>query len=328
MTVDAQVLLSLPEPDASAAAVVRNRAERVLRPSGALAQLDEAAVWLAGWQRTTNPGVRRPCAVAFAADHGVAANAVSAYPAHVTAAMLDALRAGTATLCALARAEQVALTVVDVGVGRPTGDITIEDALDRRRFDEAWSAGESAVAGLDADVVVFGEMGIGNTTAASAVVAALFGGDVAGWVGRGTGVDDSGLARKIAAVETAAGRARGLAPLEVLRVCGGAELVALAAGILTARCRSLPVVLDGFVVTAAAAVLHAVNPAALDHTIAGHRSPEPGHTRLLEQLGKRPLLDLGLRLGEGSGALLALPLVRLAAAAVVDVATFEEAGLA
>lgn len=321
-------LKGAPAPDEESAAAVRARAERVLRPSGAFARLDDIAIWLASWQRTARPGVHRPAALAFAADHGVAARAVSAYPQQVTRAMLAALRSGTATLSALARAEGVALDVVDVGVDRPTGDITIEDALDQLRFDESWAAGEAAVANIDADIVVFGEMGIGNTTAASAVAAALFGGEVARWVGRGTGVDDDGLARKLAAVNSAVDRGRGHPPLEVLRMCGGAELVALAAAIFTARCRSLPVVLDGFVVTAAAATLHAVEPTTLDHAISGHRSPEPGHMLLLEKIGKQPLLDLGLRLGEGSGALLALPLVRLAATAVVDVATFEEVGLA
>ena len=318
----------LPPPDVAAGEAVRARALRVLRPTNAFERLDELAAWLAAWQRTTSPAIRRPAAVIFVADHGVAANGVSAYPQQVTAAMLDALRTGTATIAALARAEGVALATVDVGVGRPSGDITVEDALDAARFQDTWAAGENAVAALDADIVVPGEMGIGNTTAASAVAAALDGGDIDEWVGRGTGVDDAGLARKRAAVAAAVRRSIGLSPLEILRVCGGAELVALAGAITQARRRSLPVILDGFVVTAAAAALHAVDSRALEHTVAGHRSPEPGHTRLLERLGKHPLLDLGLRLGEGSGALLALPVVRLAATAVTDVATFEEAGLA
>lgn len=322
------LLATAPAPDAESAAGVRARVEQVLRPSGAFARLDDIAVWLAGWQRTTRPGMNRPHVIAFAADHGVAAREVSAYPQQVTAAMLAALRDGTATLSALARTEHVAIDVVDVGVGRPTGDITIEDALDQARFAEAWAAGEAAVATIDADIVMFGEMGIGNTTAASAVAAALFGGDISDWLGRGTGIDDDGLLRKRAAVNSAVKRGRGRSPLEVLRVCGGAEIAALAGAIFTARCRSIPVILDGFVVTTAAAALHVMSPTALDHTIAGHRSPEPGHTLLLERLGKQPLLDLGLRLGEGSGALLALPLVRLAATAVVDVATFHEVGLA
>ncbi len=173
-------------------------------------------------------------------------------------------------------------------------------------------------------------MGIGNTTVAAAVCATLFGGDASIWTGRGTGVDDDGLSRKVTAVEAATTRARGLglAPLEVLCEVGGAELVAIAAAVVEARRRSIPVVLDGFVVGAAVASLHAARPGALDHCVAGHRSAEPGHGLLLERLELDPLVDLELRLGEASGALVAVPIVRLAAAAVTDVATFGEWGLA
>lgn len=200
-------------------------------------------------------------------------------------------------------------------------------ALDRARFDECWQAGTAAVRRIDADLLVLGEMGIANTTAAAAMSAALYGGPPDGWIGRGTGVDDGGLARKRDAVTAAVERTAGMAPLEVLRHCGGAELVALTAATVEARRRSLPVVLDGYVVTAAVAPLEMTRAGALEHCLAGHRSPEPGHGRLLERLAKVPLVDLGLRLGEASGALLAVPLIRMAAAAVVDVATFEEWGI-
>ena len=171
-------------------------------------------------------------------------------------------------------------------------------------------------------------MGIGNTTPAAAVVASLYGGPAEQWTGRGTGIDDEAWARKVAVVDEARAHVPSDArPMEILRHAGGSELVAIAGAIVEARVRSLPVVFDGFVVTAAAAPLEALVPGALDHCIAGHRSPEPGHALLLEKLAKEPLLDLGLRLGEASGALAAVPLIRLAATAVVDVATFEEWGL-
>jgi nicotinate-nucleotide--dimethylbenzimidazole phosphoribosyltransferase len=171
-------------------------------------------------------------------------------------------------------------------------------------------------------------MGIGNTTAAAAICASTFGGPVGGWVGRGTGIEDETLARKIGVVERAVDRIRpGTDPIEVLRQVGGAELAAIAGGIVEARRRSIPVLLDGFVVSAAASVLEVARPGALDHCLASHRSDETGHGRLLERLGKLPLLELRLRLGEGSGALAALPLVRLAAAGVTEVATFAERGL-
>jgi nicotinate-nucleotide--dimethylbenzimidazole phosphoribosyltransferase len=172
-------------------------------------------------------------------------------------------------------------------------------------------------------------MGIGNTTPAAAVACALFGGPPSQWVGRGTGVDGDGLARKTAVVERALARAAAVTePLEVLRELGGTELVAIAGACAAARARSLPVLLDGYVVTAAVAPLEVAASGALAHCLAGHRSPEPGHRLLLERLGLDPLLDLGLRLGEASGALLAVPLVQMAAAAVTDVATFEEWGIA
>ena len=319
---------AMPPPDEAAVAAVRARAAHVLRPAGALARLDEVAVWLAGWQRTSRPLVEAPGAVVFVADHGVAAEGVSAYPAEVTEAMLRALRAGVATASAMARSLGATLQVVDVGVGRPTGNLAREPALSRTRFGECFQAGRRAVAGLETDLLVLGEMGIANTTAASAVCAALFGGPADEWVGLGTGIDDSTFARKVAVVEAARRRIEEASqPLEVLRQVGGAELVAVAGAALEARLRSIPVVLDGFVVTAAVAALEVARPGALEHCLAGHCSGEPGHRLLLEKLGKAPLLDLGLRLGEGSGALAAVPLVKLAATCVTDVATFEEWGL-
>ena len=324
----AGLLASAPGPDVRARDAVAERARNVLRPTGALARLDEVAAWLASWQRTEEPRVERPGVAVFAADHGVAARGVSAYPPAVTEAMLGALREGVATAAAMARAVGAELRVVDAGVGRPTGDITREPALTPERFDESFAAGRAAVETLACDLLVLGEMGIANTTPAAAVAAALFGGPAEQWTGRGTGIDEETWCHKVAVVDAARTQVPAAAgPIENLRRCGGAELVAIAGAVVEARVRSIPIVLDGFVVTSAAAALEVLWPGALDHCIAGHRSPEPGHTLLLEKLAKEPLLDLELRLGEGSGALAAVPLVRLAAAAVVDVATFEEWGL-
>src|SRR5829696_2174935 len=324
----AHLLGQAPGPDQEAAAAVAARAGQVLRPAGALARLDELAAWLAAWQGSRRPAVRRPAAVVFAADHGVAATGVSAYPPEVTAAMLKALREGAATACVLARQVGATLDVVDVGVGEPSGDLALQPALDPARFRACLQAGRDAVAGLDADLLVLGEMGIGNTTAAAAVTAILLDRPAEAATGRGTGVDDAGLARKLAVVSAARRRVgTGTAPLEVLRQAGGAELAALAGAALEARLRRLPLVLDGFVVTAAVAPLEVLHPGALANAVAGHRSAEPGHQALLERLGKQPLLDLGMRLGEASGALATVPLLRLAAAAVTEVATFDEWGL-
>ena len=318
---------SFPGPDESARAAVACRARDVLRPLGALSRFDDVAIWLAGWQGTQRPHVSNPALVVFAADHGVASRGVSAYPQSVTAAMLEALRSGVATACVMAADVGASVSIVDVGVSRPTGDLLIEAAMNQHRFDEAFDCGRVAVRSLDADILVLGEMGIGNTTAASALCLALFGMTAPDWTGRGTGVDDATYERKVEVVARARDRVEGAQPLEALRELGGAEMVALAGAATEARLRSIPVVLDGFVVTAALAALELVHPGALDHCIAGHRSPEPGHALLLDKLGRQPLIDLGLRLGEGSGALAALPLIRIAATAVVDVATFSEWGL-
>lgn len=322
------VLRVLPDADAASGESVRRRAATILRPLGALARLDETAAWLASWQRTTRPSVSAPALVVFVGDHGVVSEGVSAYPAEVTTAMLRALRENVATANVLAADVGASVRVVDCGVGVPTGNIAVEPAMDAGRFESSLELGRSAVRDLDADLLVLGEMGIGNTTAAAAVAASLFGLTADDWTGRGTGVDDGTLSRKIEVVRRARDRAAPCDPTEVLRQLGGTEMVALAGAVVEARIRSLPVVLDGFVVTASAAPLEAARQGALDHCIAGHRSPEPGHQLLLEKLGKEPLLDLGLRLGEGSGALAAVPLIRMAAAAVVAVATFEEWGLA
>lgn len=322
------LLAGLPDVDVAAADAVRGRAAQVLRPPGSLRRLDEIAVHIAGWHADPTPSVDRPAVLVFAGDHGVAVAGVSAYPADVTAAMLAAVRAGRATINALARAAGATLEVFDVGVGDPTGDIRFEPALPTGRFAEVIHVATTAVddaAAAGADLLVLGELGIGNTTASAAIPAALLGGPVEQWVGRGTGVDDDGLARKRTAVRQATERVAGLAdPVEVLRELGGSEHVAMAAACARARHHRIPVVLDGYVATSAVLPLDVARPGALAHCLVGHLSAEPGHRRLLDRLGVEPLLDLGLRLGEGSGALAAVPLVRMACAAVVEVPTFDE----
>src|ERR671919_102731 len=295
------MLDDLSAPDEEAAGAVLARAARTLRPAGALRKLDEVAGWLAEWQRTTRPAASNAVAAVFVADHGVSVEAVSAYPPAVTASMLAALRAGVATASVLARGVGVRLIVEDIGVGRPTGNLRREPALDETRFERSVGSGSELVRAERSDLLVLGEMGIGN--------------------------DDDAFDRKVSVVVGAAERVEGQPPLEILRQVGGAEFAAVAGAIAEARRRRIPVVLDGFVVTAAAAALEVAQPGALRHCLAGHCSGEPGHRLLLEKLGLEPLLDLGLRLGEARGALLAVPLIRLAAAAVTEVSTFEEWGL-
>ncbi|NQV07171.1 nicotinate-nucleotide--dimethylbenzimidazole phosphoribosyltransferase [bacterium] len=324
----AALVAGAPSIDAEAKAAVAARASVTLRPVGALARTDEVAAWLAGWQRTSAPGVSNPAIVLAAGDHGVVARGVSAYPQGVTRAMVHAIEAGVATSSVLARHVGAEVVLIDAGVGVPTGDIVTEPALSRADFVARLEQGRAAVAALDCDLLAIGEMGIGNTTSAAAVVAAVVGGDPKEWVGPGTGVQGPALESKRAIVAEAVDRVGDVDPMEALRQLGGGELVVLAGAVIEARLRSIPVVMDGFIATAAVVALEAAAPGALDHCLASHVSAEPGHRHLLDWLGKTPLLSLAMRLGEGSGALMAIPLIRLAAASVIEVATFEEWGLA
>jgi nicotinate-nucleotide--dimethylbenzimidazole phosphoribosyltransferase len=329
MSSDLLGLATVAQPDDASAKAVAGRAEHVLRPRGALRRLDELAAWLAAWQRTDRPVVANPLVLIFGGDHGVAAEGVSAYPASVTAAMMDAIQMGTATAAVMAEEVGAPISFVDVGVGKPTGNIRRKPAMDEPGFQRALEAGRKAVAGADeVDLLALGEIGIGNTTPAAAICLALLGGEARDWVGPGTGLDASGVAHKAQVVAQAAERVSGAEPLEVLRELGGWELAAVAGAVIEARQRSIPVLLDGFVVTAAVLPLEISHPGYLDHCWPAHVSPEPGHRRLVERLGRSPILDLEMRLGEGSGAIAAVPLVSLAARSVVAVATFEEAGLA
>jgi nicotinate-nucleotide--dimethylbenzimidazole phosphoribosyltransferase len=317
---------NLPSCDGVARAAIHERAAQILRPSGALAWLDDIAEWVGGWQRTDRPRIERPVGLIFAADHGVAAaTKVSAYPTGVTEAMFAAYQEGRSTISAFARLAGATVTAIDVGIGRPTGDIRYEPALSPERFDDIVATAFDAVDELDGDLLVLGEMGIGNTTPSAAIAAALAGGETAAWVGRGTGIDDESLARKRQAVQESVRRIAGITdPIEILREVGGAELAAITAATVAARHRSIPVVLDGYVVTSAVLPLNEIEPSILDHCTVGHCSAEPGHRKLLERLGKAPLLDLDMRLGEGSGAMAAVPLIAMACAGITDVPTFEE----
>jgi nicotinate-nucleotide--dimethylbenzimidazole phosphoribosyltransferase len=254
-----------------------------------------------------------------------AATKVSAYPTGITEALFGAFQQGRSTISAFAQIAGATVEAIDVGIGQPTGDIRYEPALTPERFDEIVRIATDEVDRLDCDLLVLGEIGIGNTTPSAAIAAALAGGETAAWVGRGTGVDDEGLARKRAAVQESVRRIAGITdPLEILREVGGSEIVAIAAATVAARHRSIPVVLDGYVVTSAVLPLVMINSTALDHCTVGHCSTEPGHRKLLERLDKRPLLDLDMRLGEGSGAMASVPLIAMACAGVTKVPTYDE----
>lgn len=322
------LLRQLPGPDSDAENAARSREARLVKPTGALARLEDIAAWLAAWQGRTPPAVRRPMVAVFAGNHGVAARGVSAYPADVTAQMVATFQSGGAAINQICAANNLGLKVLDLALDQPTGDITREAAMSERDCAATIAFGMEAVAG-GIDLLCVGEMGIGNTTIAAAISAAIVGGPVEDWVGRGTGVDDAGLARKQDAVREALALHAGALddPLEVLRRLGGREVAAICGAILAARFERVPVILDGYSTGAAAAVLHAMDPGSIAHCLAGHVSAEPGHRMLLEHLGLEPMLDLGLRLGEGSGAALAAGIVKVAAETHAAMATFGEAGV-
>jgi nicotinate-nucleotide--dimethylbenzimidazole phosphoribosyltransferase len=318
----------LPSGSDAAAMAVARRQDTLTKPQGSLGRLEAIAAWLARWQGRDMPKLDRVKVVVFAGNHGVTAQGVSAYPSEVTVQMVANFAAGGAAINQLARVAGAELVVTPLDLDRPTGDFTETVAMDEQAFLAAVSAGYDAVS-EDVDLVCFGEMGIGNTTPAAAISAALFGGGAEKWAGRGTGVDDSGLKRKIAAIEAGLKRHASLLddPLAVAAALGGRELAAIMGGTLAARRRGVPVLLDGFVCTAAAAPLARLSATGLAHTLAGHVSAESGHRRLLAALDLPPLLDLGMRLGEGSGACLAVGIVRAALECHARMASFAEAGV-
>lgn len=319
---------AMPGPDEAAAGRARAHDALLTKPAGALGRLESLAQWAAGWQGRHPPRAERIQILVFAGNHGVAARGVSAYPADVTAQMVANFEAGGAAINQLCNVLGAELTVVPLHLETPTEDMIRAPALDEAACVAALEAGMAAV-DRGADLLCLGEMGIGNTTAAAALAAALFGGDGASWVGPGTGVDEEGIARKAAVVDATLARhpqAR-RDPLAALACVGGRELAALSGAVVQARHCRVPVLLDGFACTAAAAVVARLRDGGLDHAQAAHRSAEPGHRRLLEALSLTPLLDLDMRLGEASGAALAAALVRMAVAAHNGMASFSDAGV-
>jgi nicotinate-nucleotide--dimethylbenzimidazole phosphoribosyltransferase len=318
----------LPDGDAHAADSAARRQQILTKPRGSLGRLEDLAIWLARWQGRELPRLDNVTVAVFAGNHGVAARGVSAYPADVTAQMVQNFTSGGAAINQIARTAGAELTVIPIELDRPTRDFTIFAAMDEDELLHAVDIGYRSVP-EQCDLLAVGEMGIANTTTAAMLCAALLGGGAARWVGRGTGVDDAGLSRKRAAIEAALEFHRGTSgdPLKVAAAMGGRELAAIAGAVLAARRRRIPVLLDGFVATAAILPLARIDTKILDHCRAGHVSAEASHRALLEELRLDPLLDLGMRLGEASGAGVAILLLRAALACHNGMATFAEAGV-
>ncbi|MDE2445098.1 MAG: nicotinate-nucleotide--dimethylbenzimidazole phosphoribosyltransferase [Alphaproteobacteria bacterium] len=323
------LIKTMPMADLESAVKAKEHEAQLTKPPGALGKLEGLSEWAATWQGHYPPRTTRTIVAVFAGNHGVVNQGVAAYPQAVTAQMVANFQHGGAAVNQICKTFDLGLKVFELALDQPTGDITQEPALSEKDCAATFAYGMEAIAG-GCDLLCIGEMGIGNTTIAAALAHGLFGGTAEEWVGPGTGVDNDGLKRKADALRRAVAlhRIHLNDPLEVLRRLGGRELAAMAGAILAARMERVPVLIDGYVATAAAAVLYKMDNSALDHCVAAHCSAEPAHRKLLDKIGKQPLLDLGMRLGEGSGAAMAAGIVKAAINCHNDMATFASAGVA
>lgn len=312
--------------DEAAAAEARARQDQLTKPPGSLGRLEELAVFMAGWQGRAQPQIVTAQALVFAGNHGIVARGITPFPAEVTAAMVANFAAGGAAINQLCRAAGADLSVIPLELERPTADFTEGLAMSMAEVETAMAAGAGAV-DPQADVVILGEMGIGNSAVSAALAASIFGGAAEDWTGPGTGAAGAVMARKISTVAAGLARHRPANARETLAAFGGREHAAICGAVLRARELGLPVILDGFICTAAAAVLTLDDPQALTHCLIGHESAEPGHRRLIAALKMRPVLALDMRLGEGSGAAVALMVLRAALECHNGMATFAEAGI-
>lgn len=321
-----QLLAAAPGVDQQAMGEAEARNGQLTKPPGALGRLEDMAIWYAGWRGNPRPSIEAPQVIIFAGNHGVTAQGVSAFPAEVTAQMVLNFQHGGAAINQLSKMAGADLDVIALDLDTPTADFTQGPAMSEAEVVAALQAGWNAVKD-GADLLVVGEMGIGNTTSAAAIAHALYAGEAEEWVGRGTGVGEAGLAIKARVVREGVAVNNTPKGLEALRCLGGRELAGMVGAMARARVLRIPVILDGFIATAAAAALGEEVDDALDHVIAGHVSAESAHPALLAQLGKEPLLSLNMRLGEGSGAAVAINILKAAVACHSGMATFAEAGV-
>jgi nicotinate-nucleotide--dimethylbenzimidazole phosphoribosyltransferase len=315
-----------PGVDQSALGEAEARNGQLTKPPGALGRLEDMAIWYAGWRGNPRPCIDAPQVIVFAGNHGVTAQGVSAFPAEVTEQMVLNFQHGGAAINQLSKLAGADLDVIALDLDSPTADFTRGPAMSEAEVVAALQAGWNAVKDTT-DLLVVGEMGIGNTTSAAAIAHALYAGEAEEWVGRGTGVDEAGLATKARVVREGVAANNSPKGLEALRCLGGRELAGMVGAMARARVLRIPVILDGFIATAAAATLGEEVDDALDHVIAGHQSAESAHPALLAQLGKEPILYLNMRLGEGSGAAVAINILKAAVSTHSGMATFAEAGV-
>ncbi|MBL4693196.1 MAG: nicotinate-nucleotide--dimethylbenzimidazole phosphoribosyltransferase [Magnetovibrio sp.] len=323
-----QILGDLPGPDRKAGKAAGEREPQLTKPRNSLGRLEKLAAWTAIWQGRYPPRMMKPNAHIFAGNHGVVQQGVSAYPQDVTKQMVKNFERGGAAINQLCDTFGVGLCVESMDLDNPTQDFTLAPAMSDEECADAIQFGMSVI-DSGSDIACLGEMGIGNTTSASAICLALFGGRSVVWTGPGTGIDQTGINHKAEIISRAVGLHKSIMHdgLDVLRCVGGRELAAIVGAVIGARLQQVPVMLDGFVSTAAAAPLAAMSKHLLDHCKVGHVSHEPGHKLLLEKLGKVPLLDQNMCLGEATGAVLSVGILKAAVACHNNMATFAEAGV-
>ncbi len=317
---------AMPAFDADAAEAARARQMELTKPPRALGRLEDLAEFMAGWRGDARPVIAKAQALVFAGNHGVCAQGVNPFPQEVTVQMVANFQSGGAAINQLCRVAGAELGVVAIELDRPTADISETAAMSADECLSAMRQGAEAV-DADADVLILGEMGIGNSTIAAALALGAFGGEAADWAGRGTGSDAEGVSLKAQVIAKAVALHGGLPALEQLAALGGREQAAICGAVLAARAHRIPVILDGYICTAAAAPLFKADPELLAHCLVGHRSAEPGHRKLLEAMDQAPILDFEMALGEGSGAALALNILRAALECHNGMATFAEAAV-
>ena len=327
LTQVADLVREFPAFDQASADAATDRQNQLTKPPGSLGTLEDLAIFMAGWQRTPRPRIAAAQALVFAGNHGICDQGVNPFPQEVTAQMVANFEHGGAAINQLCRANGAELSVVALDLDRPTADFCKGPAMSEADCLDAMNRGAEAV-NAKADILLLGEMGIGNSTTAAALAAAIVGGDPIDWVGAGTGSSPEGIALKARVVADGIALHGNGSPMEILASLGGREQAAICGAILAARAASIPVMLDGYICTAAAAPLFATNPELLAHCMVGHASAEPGHRKLTAAFGKTPILDFSMRLGEGTGAALALGVLKSALACHNGMATFAEAGVA
>ncbi|MCV6593246.1 MAG: nicotinate-nucleotide--dimethylbenzimidazole phosphoribosyltransferase [Silicimonas sp.] len=322
-----ELAATFPKFDEDAADAAQARQNSLTKPPGALGRLEELAIFLAGWAETDRPAINTAQALVFAGNHGVCAQGVNPFPQEVTAQMVANFDHGGAAINQLCKANGADLSVIALDLDRPTADFTEAPAMSEAECLEALNRGAGAVDD-SADILLLGEMGIGNSTTAAALAHAVLGGSAGDWTGAGTGLNAEGVSHKAEVVARAVALHGAAHGMDILAALGGREQAAICGAVLAARAARIPVLLDGYICTAAVAPLFATDPALLDHCLVAHASAEPGHAALCKAMNKEPILRFEMRLGEGSGAALALGVLKSALACHNGMATFAEAGVA